>query len=678
MRARQAGLARLPIGLTASVQGLMSLWLRVIVAIAAVKIAVSAYVAARVFVLNPHTLPTVIPVWMLAAIVAVYAVVGVGLIAGGRADVRARTFGALLVVTASAFSDVLSRSGHQTVGLAWMAIGLRADALLPCFLWGFTREFPALVTAGSLGVITRRVSIVLFVLGCVLMATSTAHDLVFAARRAASPEVLLLLARTRSSSYWPIVLALMLSALPVLALRVRLAGRAERRRVGLFGASLAVGIVPLAVDVLLRATSSGWNVFVDRPVPGGLVTALVVAAFISVPFTTSYCVAVHRVIDVRFIIRAAIRYGLARYTVLSLVVAPFVWLVWLLYDQRQETVQTLLFTPASVWPVSILALGLLMSHLRTDALDAIDRQFFREEYDAQKILTNLAHAARHADSSTRLATLLASEINRALHVDGVTVLVRSIEGDWLEPREGLAERDRDTPAPSAVRQGWSQLAPLSTASLLVQLLSGSDEPLDVDLGSPRSSLHRVGLDEQRWLVEARFQLLVPLRDAKRNVIGLIGLGGKMSELPYTAQDRRLLAAVGMSGGVFLDRRLTGETPGVHGPAPGAVDPVGCAAECIACGLVFDGGTADCSCGTPLFAALVPRVLAGKFRVERRVGAGGMGVVYCAEDLALGRQVALKTLLSVGSARVSRLRREARAMALVAHPNLGVIYGLETW
>jgi serine/threonine protein kinase len=62
----------------------------------------------------------------------------------------------------------------------------------------------------------------------------------------------------------------------------------------------------------------------------------------------------------------------------------------------------------------------------------------------------------------------------------------------------------------------------------------------------------------------------------------------------------------------------------------------------------------------------------------RVGAGGMGVVYRAQDLVLARDVAIKTLPRVSPERAMRLRREARAMAVVQHPNLALIYGVESW
>nr|MDQ3365062.1 protein kinase [Myxococcota bacterium] len=67
---------------------------------------------------------------------------------------------------------------------------------------------------------------------------------------------------------------------------------------------------------------------------------------------------------------------------------------------------------------------------------------------------------------------------------------------------------------------------------------------------------------------------------------------------------------------------------------------------------------------------------GHFRIERPLGAGGMGEVYLATDLALDRPVAIKVLpdaLAKDPKRRERMVREARAQARVAHPNVGHIY-----
>ena len=70
---------------------------------------------------------------------------------------------------------------------------------------------------------------------------------------------------------------------------------------------------------------------------------------------------------------------------------------------------------------------------------------------------------------------------------------------------------------------------------------------------------------------------------------------------------------------------------------------------------------------------------GSFEITAKLGEGGMGVVYRAKDLQLGRDVALKILrvsFAEDPERVSRLQREAQLLASLNHPNIAQIYGFE--
>jgi len=102
-------------------------------------------------------------------------------------------------------------------------------------------------------------------------------------------------------------------------------------------------------------------------------------------------------------------------------------------------------------------------------------------------------------------------------------------------------------------------------------------------------------------------------------------------------------------------------------------------ECPGCGVIAAAAGRTCAtCGVHLSPAAVPAVLAGKFRMLRRIGVGGMGVVYRAHDLRLDRAVAVKTLPRLRGREAALLRREARTMAAVSHPQLAQIYGVELW
>jgi serine/threonine protein kinase len=65
---------------------------------------------------------------------------------------------------------------------------------------------------------------------------------------------------------------------------------------------------------------------------------------------------------------------------------------------------------------------------------------------------------------------------------------------------------------------------------------------------------------------------------------------------------------------------------------------------------------------------------GGFRIVSKLGEGGMGAVYEAEDRQLGRRIALKVLASVGGdEQRRRFLREARSAAAVTHPNIASVY-----
>src|SRR6266581_3766780 len=78
-------------------------------------------------------------------------------------------------------------------------------------------------------------------------------------------------------------------------------------------------------------------------------------------------------------------------------------------------------------------------------------------------------------------------------------------------------------------------------------------------------------------------------------------------------------------------------------------------------------------------ALTPGTRLGVYEITALIGEGGMGEVYRATDVTLGREVAIKVLpdaFAQDAERLARFEREAKTLAALNHPHIAQIYGLE--
>jgi hypothetical protein len=623
---------------------------------------------------------TFLPQLLLLLPLVSYAVGGGLLWAGGRGDRRSVHLGIAFLLLATSFTNrPLLRLATAEVDLlgfpALVLSSLHVDAFLPYFFWRFVGEFPTSPVSLRLRRLVSAGALASLVLGAVLFAGELGRFVIRLAVLLERPETPLGEIAPLKPSYfhYSLVLGLATLALAVLLFRARTAPEEERRRLRVFVAGLA-GMAPLFLWILADAVAS-W---LAEPLPVSYAFyGVLFLAFCSVPFTTGYAVLVHSVLNVRLIARRAVQYAFARYTAIVLAVVPLAAIAGYLYRQRNEQLGVIFSGVRLPLLVSAAIVGFSALRYRKTLLDSIDRQFFREQYDARRILTLLVERVRATNGVDDLALLITREVDLALHPEGVSLLA-------FDPRSGLLADPRN------------RSRRLDASSTLANLIAGASDPLTVDLEDERSAVAKLPEKERYWLVDSGYRLIVPILARDGSLLGLLGIGEKKSGLPFLKEDRQLLRAIASSTAWALEleqsrsmgsssrssswQDSSGSSPfladAAEAPTPAATE---LAKECPNCGRLFQPFTVLCSsCSRRLEPSHVPFILPGKFRFERRIGVGGMGVVYRGSDLALGRPVAVKTLRRVSPEDAMRLRREARTAAAVSHPHLAPVYGMETW
>jgi eukaryotic-like serine/threonine-protein kinase len=98
--------------------------------------------------------------------------------------------------------------------------------------------------------------------------------------------------------------------------------------------------------------------------------------------------------------------------------------------------------------------------------------------------------------------------------------------------------------------------------------------------------------------------------------------------------------------------------------------------CPVCGKALVATETQAQDSSPLLSALIGREIAGRFRILAKLGEGGMGAVYRAEQISLKRAVAVKVLrpeLSQNQMIVRRFSAEAEAVAKLDHPSTVKVY-----
>jgi sigma-B regulation protein RsbU (phosphoserine phosphatase) len=248
------------------------------------------------------------------------------------------------------------------------------------------------------------------------------------------------------------------------------------------------------------------------------------------PLSFAYAVVKHRVMEIPVLLRRSARYVLVQrgFVVLLFVAAVFAITFFTRtfsrFFQPDPNVGMMLsaaFGIALVW---------LSAPLVKRGTQRIDRAFFRSAYDARVILEDLAEKTRTVTGRTELAALLEQHLNKALRPKTFACYVGTDDSQLIAQS-------------GTVAAGAERL--LSDLPFLVQLATRG-KSWDVPPSGSDDA------EELPVLASLAPECLVPIVDHDGRLSGLLVLGQRLSEEPYSSEDKRLLDSVASQAGIALE------------------------------------------------------------------------------------------------------------------------------
>lgn len=390
------------------------------------------------------------------------------------------------------------------------------------------------------------------------------------------------------------------------------------------------------------------------------------APLLLTPIVAAYAIVWDRVIPVSFVIRRGLQYLLAKNALRLFLILPILGVVWNIAANPNRTLSEILFQNSFAfysYIVIAVAVGLLM-RLRLSVW--IDRRFFREQYNQEKILRELTEAVKESDSLAKLSRLVSSKIQSALHPMSVYLFFQDERSSHFSTGFAPSETDANL-----------KLAADSPLLRFMQQKSGAVE-------FPSRQTDKLPVSEKHWLRELKVGLLVPMHGTDGKLAGIFSLGEKMSQIPYTTRDKELLETLAnqialVHENLGLKERMRREQK-IKTEVLSRFDEgnINLLKECPICGKCYDRNDRKCNeDGAELtFTLPVERTIEDRYRLEKLIGKGGMGAVYEATDTRINRTVALKILRGAmfgNRAALRRFEREAQTAGRLQHPNIVTVF-----
>lgn len=516
----------------------------------------------------------------------------------------------------------------------------------PTFLWMFARECPRGHLHGRLDVFTRHMVPVSVAIGCAIwIATAVVVELT---RAGYAGEIV---------SPWSDVCVAILDLLAfaaalAVALRARSAPVAEVKRVRVF----SVGFV------MFLGLSAAYNV-AEALSPGGWLSnyqwspTVLLMELMRFPgvILLWYSVLATRIPHAREVVRAFCQWLLTGPGPLGAVATVSAALALLVASRPEWALGRVNAEPLAQSLFATTGIVLLVLVWRDRILRHLDDWTFPETADQRQVL---ADAGAALSSAVRMEAV-SQTVTRAARRGSGSPAALLVAAD---PREEAPE----------LRSPDTRIAPLSGTSAIMHLLDTVGGPLRVHPGHSTSVYPLLPTQEAAWVLETDTDVILPVPALGTEGTGALAVGRRLDGRIVRSVDVAFLEALGAMAGMAAQRlcALDGQTLPKEPPP---------AHECPVCRSVAGAGEPPiCECGQPYIEADIPQLIAGKFRLTRRLGTGGMGAAYAARDLRLDRHVAVKTLVGTSVPHMMRLKTEAWAMAGLTHPAVAQILGIESW
>jgi hypothetical protein len=385
---------------------------------------------------------------------------------------------------------------------------------------------------------------------------------------------------------------------------------------------------------------------------------------ILIPLSIGLAIIKHRLFDIHVVVRQGLRYLFAKNVLRILLYLPAAIVIYTIAVNRNQKVTDVLFSNALYIVLTIAALVGLK--FRNRFSDWLDRKFFREAYNSENILVSMIDEIKNFNSISEISKWVTLQLDSALHPKQIHVFYRRKERSDLALGYSSGSHNRSLSIP----QNYQFLRVAESIAAAHQF--------------PSKETSELPEEEKIWLQETGTSLFVPMNDSEKRLVGLLLLGEKKSEEPYTSQDRKMLEALGSQIAVICENLLLKERVDYDSRIRTEVlsrlqgEKRNILKECPKCGKCYDTNETVCSEDHLELALTLPvdRVVDSKYRLDKLLGRGGMGAVYQATDLRLNRIVAIKLLIgSMFGDRLAlrRFEREAQASARLNHPNITTVY-----